>query len=91
MPDAATAQQPESESARTAGWTAVLSLPCLLTVDLPVAFTAKGILEMGLQTVVSTSCRVGADIPLRVNGELVAWGEFGVAGNRLVLRLTELA
>jgi flagellar motor switch/type III secretory pathway protein FliN len=34
---------------------------------------------------------VGSDIPLLVNGQLIAWGELEVAGNRLVLRLTELA
>jgi flagellar motor switch/type III secretory pathway protein FliN len=92
MADAATTPQLESETEKSAAaWDRVLSLPCLLTVDLPVVFTAKAVLEMGLQTVIPTQCRVGSDIPLRVNGELIAWGEFGVGGNRLVLRLTELA
>lgn len=86
------APERESETAESgAAWSQVLSLPCQLTVDLPITFTTKDVLEMGLQTVIATNCRVGSDIPLRANGELIAWGEFGVTGNHLVLRLTELA
>lgn len=93
MADAATALQRESETAEAAAtWNHVLLLPCTVTVDLPVAgFRTRDVLALGPQSVIPTNCLVGSDIPLRVNGELIAWGEFEVAGERLVLRLTELA
>jgi len=85
--------QTESASDETAtAWNHVLPLPCQLTVALPVAsFKARDILSMAPQTVIRVDCRVGSDVPLLVNGELIAWGELEVAGERLVLRLTELA
>ena len=68
------------------------TLPCQLTVSLPVSgFRARDVLSMGPQTVIPVDCRVGSDIPLLVNGELIAWGELEVAGDQLLLRVTELA
>ena len=82
---------PETDEEASA-WNFVLPLPCRLTVALPVVgFRARDVMAMGAQTVIPVDCRVGADIPLLVNGQLIAWGELEVAGNRLVLRLTELA
>jgi len=93
MPEAATARELDPDTAeRSAAWTQLLPLPCLLTVDLPVPkYHVADVLRLELSSVVATQWRVGADVPLRVNGELVAWGEFEVVENRLVVRLTELA
>jgi flagellar motor switch/type III secretory pathway protein FliN len=41
-------------------------------------------------SVINSHWRVGTDIPLRLNGELIASGEFEVVGNNLAVRLTEL-
>lgn len=93
MPEAATGRELESDAAeRPAAWAQLLPLPCQLTVDLPVPkYCVADVLHLEPSSVVTTHWRVGADVPLRVNGELVAWGEFEVVENRLVVRLTELA
>jgi flagellar motor switch protein FliN len=87
------AEQPATEPDETAtAWIQVQSLPCQLTVALPVSgFRARDVMSMGPQTVIPVDWRVGSDLPLLVNGELIAWGELEVAGERLLLRVTELA
>ncbi len=69
------------------GW-----LPCQLSVQIPVVnFTVGDLLRLGKGTIVETGCASTSDIPLRANGLLIAWSEFEVIGNRLTLRITELA
>lgn len=73
-------------------WRPVLGLPCQLTVDLPLpAFKVADFLALRVGSVIGTGWRVGHDIPLRVNGTLVGWGEFEGSGAKLAVRLTELA
>jgi len=43
------------------------------------------------ESIVETACPSTGDIPFRVNGLLVGWAEFEVIGNRLAVRITELA
>ena len=69
------------------GW-----LPCQLTLQIPVVnFTVGDLLRLSKESIVETGCSSTSDIPLRANGLLVAWSEFEVIGNRLALRITELA
>jgi len=93
MAEAALARELDPEPAeRSAAWAQVLYLPCQLSVDLPLPkYRVADVLCLQPGSIVTTQWRVGADVPLQVNGELVAWGEFEVIENRLVLRLTELA
>jgi flagellar motor switch/type III secretory pathway protein FliN len=80
---------PENEDSR---WQPVLSLPCLLTVDLPLPhFCVADFLKLQPGAVVATEWRIRRDVPLRLNGTLIAWGEFEGSGKRLAVRLTELA
>jgi flagellar motor switch/type III secretory pathway protein FliN len=73
-------------------WRPVLGLPCQLTVDLPLPdFKVADFLALRVGSVLGTNWRVVHDIPLRINGTLVAWAEFEGAGSRLAVRLTELA
>ena len=73
-------------------WTQVLDLSCGLTVDLPVpGFKLANLVGLQSGSVVGTLSRLGRDLPLRVNGQLVAWCEFEVVGNRIAVRITELA
>jgi len=73
------------------GWAQVLPLPCRLTVDVPLpGFTVSDVLRLQRSSVINSHWRVGADVPLRLNGELIARGEFEVVGNNLAVRLTEL-
>ena len=69
------------------GW-----LPCGLTLDLPIPeFTIGELLRMEPGTVLNSQWSQTADIPLKVNDELVGWTEFEVIGSVLAVRITELA
>jgi flagellar motor switch/type III secretory pathway protein FliN len=67
-------------------------LPCTLALDVPVVhFSVRNLLELAAGVVLETSCHQSMDIPLRVNGLLLAWTEFEVVGERLAARITDLA
>ena|SRR5271165_3456255 len=92
----ADAQKPrkttEPEDEGDARWQPVLGLPCQLTVDLPIPnFKVADFLALRPGSVLATNWRLAHDIPLRINGTLIAWAEFEGAGSRLAVRLTELA
>ena len=79
----------ESEDLR---WRPVLGLPCQLTVDLPLPdFKVADFLALRPGSVLGTNWRLAHDVPLRINGTLIAWAEFEGASSRLAVRLTELA
>lgn len=80
------------ETADEARWQPVLHLPCQLTVDLPLpAFRISDLLKLQTGSVIGTNWNLTHDVPLRINGTLIGWSEFEVVGNRLAVRLTELA
>ena len=86
------AGQPGLANPDQTGWTKVQMLPCNVSVEVSVpGFTLKTLLGLHAASVVSTQRPTTANLPLRVNGELFAWCEFEVLGNRLSVRLTELA
>lgn len=67
-------------------------LPCTLALDVPVLhFTVRSLLDLLPGAILETSCHQSMDIPLRVNGLLMAWTEFEVVGERLAARITDLA
>jgi flagellar motor switch/type III secretory pathway protein FliN len=73
-------------------WVRVEPLPCLLTVEISVPdFTVADLVHMESGRIIATRWTVGQDVPLRVNGVLIAWSEFEVVQNLLAVRLTELA
>jgi flagellar motor switch/type III secretory pathway protein FliN len=79
-----------SEASREV-WRVAQSLPCVLTLEVPVPkFTVGDLLRLGKGSVISTQWNQGTDVPLRTNGELIGWAEFEVVGERLAARLTEL-
>jgi flagellar motor switch/type III secretory pathway protein FliN len=72
-------------------WVQVLPLPCRLSVDVPLpGFTVADALRLRPGSVINSQWQIGTDVPLRLNGELIARGEFEVVGNHLAVRLTEL-
>lgn len=80
---------PDAEKDRR--WEGCRQLWCVLNVELPVpAFTVRQLLELQRGSLVDTRWSVASDVPLRVNGELVAWSEFEVTDERYGVRLTEL-
>jgi flagellar motor switch/type III secretory pathway protein FliN len=83
----AVAPQAPPDLAEKFGW-----LPCQLSLEIPIVnFTVGDLLRLQKDSIVETACLSTSDIPLRANGLLIAWAEFEVIGNRLALRITELA
>lgn len=77
---------------KTSSWERFGWLPCALTLDLPIPeFTIGELLRMEPGVVLNSNWSQTADIPLKVNGELVGWTEFEVIGSELAVRITELA
>jgi flagellar motor switch protein FliN/FliY len=73
-------------------WLRVEPLPCLLTIEISVpGFTVADLVHLQRGRIIASRWTVGHDVPLRLNGELIAWSEFEVAQNHLAVRLTELA
>ena len=73
-------------------WAHLLGLPCELSVDLVLrGFKLGDVLQLDARSVINSHWRITADVPLRVNGALIAWTEFEVVGNHLAVRITELA
>lgn len=69
------------------GW-----LPCQLSLEVAVSrFTVGDLLRLNKGSIVETACPYTSDVPLRANGLLIGWTEFEVIGNRLAVRITELA
>jgi flagellar motor switch/type III secretory pathway protein FliN len=67
-------------------------LPCTLTLEIPIVhFTIQDLLSLKPGAIVETSCSHTSDVPLRVNGLLAGWTDFEVIGDRLAVRMTELA
>jgi len=67
-------------------------LPCRLTLQIPVSeFTLGDLLRLQTGSVVSTAVRSTEELPLSVNGQLIAWIQFEMIGERLAARITELA
>ena len=67
-------------------------LPCQLSLEIPVTrFTVGDLLRLSKGSIVETACHYTSDVPLRANGLLIGWTEFEVIGNRLAVRITELA
>jgi flagellar motor switch/type III secretory pathway protein FliN len=73
-------------------WAPVLGLSCELTVDLAMPdFKVGDLLKLRQGSVINSHFRLGRDLPLSLNGALLAGIEFEVVGDRLGVRLTELA
>jgi flagellar motor switch protein FliN len=88
----AAAAQPKPESAVPDPWTRVEAVPCLLSIEISVpGFTVGELVALEAGRLIDTRWTVGADVPLLINGELVAWSEFEIANNHVAVRLTELA
>jgi len=73
-------------------WEEVGWLPCLLSVDVPLnKFTVRDLLQLEPGTVLESRNPNGSDVPVIVNAQLIGWAEFEVVGQRLAVRITELA
>lgn len=67
-------------------------LPCTVALDARVKnFTVRDLLSLRPGALVETDCHQSSDLPMWVNGLLVAWSEFEVVGEQLAARVTDLA
>lgn len=88
----AASPQAKPEPAVPDPWTRVAALPCQLSVEIAVpGFTVGGLLTLNAGHLIDTRWTVGADVPLLINGQIVAWSEFEIVNNHIAVRLTELA
>ena len=80
-------QTPGAEPA----WNHVKELLCRLSVEIPIQrFTVRQLLELAPGAILDTHYDEGSHVPVVVNGQLIAWGEFDVVEETLAIRLTEL-
>lgn len=87
QPDPTTPDAKGKATAETYGW-----FPCRLSLEIPVSrFTVGDLLRLRPGSILTTNCHHASDIPLCANGLLIGWTEFEVIGNRLAVRITELA
>ena len=92
MSTAMVTQQPQPEEQPVNIWNEAQYLVCDLTVELQVPnFAVRDLLRLDRGSVVNTQCKQAANLPLNVNGQMVAWAEFELLGDRLAIRLMELA
>jgi len=74
-----------------AAWTHVKGLPCRLSVEVPIPrFTVRKLLDLAPGVILDTCFEEGSHVPVLVNGQMIAWGEFDVLDEILAIRLTEL-
>jgi flagellar motor switch/type III secretory pathway protein FliN len=79
------------KKAHARSWDSVLGLRCELSIEVPLpGFKVYDLSRLRPQMVIASQWRVGDDVPLRVNGQLIAWSEFEVVRGRLAVRITEL-
>lgn len=73
-------------------WPEIVSVSCEISVDLPVtSLTVGALYRLTVNSIVETSHPDGANVPVKLNGQLIAWGEFYVVGDQLAVRISELA
>jgi len=82
----------DSESAPVDRIDSLPWLPCAISLEVAVVrFTIADLLSLTKGAIVETACHHTSDVPMRVNDVLVGWTEFEVIGERLAVRVTELA
>jgi flagellar motor switch protein FliN/FliY len=72
-------------------WTLVKGLLCQLSVQVKIPhFTVRNLLDLAPGDILDTHYEEGSHLPVIVNGQMIAWGEFDVVDETLAIRLTEL-
>ena len=80
-------QPPGAEAA----WSRVKGLVCTLSAEIPIQhFSVRQLLDLAPGAILDSHYEEGSHVPVIVNGQLIAWGEFDVLEETLAIRLTEL-
>ena len=81
----------ERPAVEDAAWAHVKGLQCRLSAEVPIQhFTVRQLLDLEPGVILDTHYEEGSHVPVMVNGQLIAWGEFDVVDELLAIRLTEL-
>jgi len=73
-------------------WGTVMNLEASVAMELEVpAFTVSELMKLGAGSVLTSKWPTNRDLPLRVNGRLLAWAEFETTGENVGARITEFA
>lgn len=73
-------------------WSAVMDLVASVAMELEVPeFTVADLMKIGHGSILTTKWPTNRDLPLRINGQLLAWAEFETTGENVGVRLTEFA
>jgi flagellar motor switch/type III secretory pathway protein FliN len=79
-------------SGENSAWARCADLGCEFTVEVPLpAVRIADLVRLTAGSVVDSHWKVGSDVPARVNGVVIAWGEFEVVGSTLAIRITDLS
>jgi flagellar motor switch protein FliN/FliY len=73
-------------------WAGLLHISTSIAIDASiVGLTVRELFRLEKGSVVATAQPVGSNVPVQVGGSLIGWGEFQVVGDRLAVRVAELA
>ncbi len=88
-----TSQEKHPENAaQDESWAHVMGLAASIAMELEIpAFTVTDLMKLAPGSVLNTRWPTNRDLPLRVNGKLLAWAEFETTGENVGVRVTEFA
>ncbi len=87
-PDPVLKSDPANEDAR---WRSVSELACEVTVEVPLSgFRVEDFMKLQKGAIIPARWPVSSELPLRVNGTLIAWAELEASATRIAVRLTEV-
>jgi len=73
-------------------WTALVLLPCTLSVDLAVSEVTVGdLLDLEVGSIINSHHPESSPLPVWVNGVTVGRAEFDVVGKHIAVRITEIS
>jgi len=73
-------------------WAGYLHVSTSIAVDAAiVGLTVRELFRLEKGSIVATGQPVESNVPMHVGGALMGWGEFQVVGDRLAVRVAELA
>ena len=86
------AETPAALPEREDPWRHVMDVPAVVSVEVAVVdLTVRELYRLKNGSIVTTTQSSGANVPLRVGGTLLAWGEFQVVNDHLAVRVAELS
>jgi flagellar motor switch/type III secretory pathway protein FliN len=73
-------------------WSGLLHISTSIAIDASiVGLTVRELFRLEKGSIVATRQPVGSNVPVHAGGSLIGWGEFQVVGDRLAVRVAELA